>query len=254
MPQVTKVDPELLVYWRTFPAPSNEVLAADLIEGLQRELAEATRSVGDMDAARRWRIARQLTQAQWDEIDAKTPEDLDIAIDAINAAPQVSSGRQIPDEGVRPAGAAPDKPTPRMAELFGKRPMSIEPQYVGGTVSGQWVKDWQEYAEALQRELAEAYEARARDVAAVQRAFHNAAGASGEITAMLAEVEATIKSEVLAGNVVKEAHARGVHVGLRQAAAAQPSGAGATCATCGFRYWEYQGHIIPCPRCESIRE
>ena len=83
-PQVTKVDPELLVYWRTFPAPSNEVLAVDLIEGLQRELAEA-------------------------------------------------------------------------------------------------------------------YEARARDVAAVQRAFHNAIGA--------------------------------------------------TCATCGFRYWEYQGHIIPCPLC-----
>lgn len=25
---------------------------------------------------------------------------------------------------------------------------------------------------------------------------------------------------------------------------------GGTCSKCGFRYWEYQGHIIPCPRCE----
>lgn len=26
---------------------------------------------------------------------------------------------------------------------------------------------------------------------------------------------------------------------------------GATCGTCGFRYAEYQGHIIPCPRCAA---
>jgi hypothetical protein len=25
---------------------------------------------------------------------------------------------------------------------------------------------------------------------------------------------------------------------------------GGQCADCGFRYWEYKGHLIPCPRCE----
>lgn len=25
---------------------------------------------------------------------------------------------------------------------------------------------------------------------------------------------------------------------------------GASCGTCGFRYWEHHGHIIPCPVCE----
>ena len=28
-----------------------------------------------------------------------------------------------------------------------------------------------------------------------------------------------------------------------------PLGAGATCASCGFRYWEHRGHIIACPVC-----
>jgi len=28
-----------------------------------------------------------------------------------------------------------------------------------------------------------------------------------------------------------------------------PLGAGATCGSCGFRYWEHKGHIIPCPVC-----
>lgn len=32
-----------------------------------------------------------------------------------------------------------------------------------------------------------------------------------------------------------------------------PMGAGAQCAACGFRYWEYRGHIIPCPLCEADR-
>lgn len=29
--------------------------------------------------------------------------------------------------------------------------------------------------------------------------------------------------------------------------------AGGECSTCGFRYFEYKGHIIPCPRCEAER-
>jgi uncharacterized Zn finger protein (UPF0148 family) len=28
---------------------------------------------------------------------------------------------------------------------------------------------------------------------------------------------------------------------------------GSECKTCGFRYFEHQGHIIPCPRCEAER-
>lgn len=27
-------------------------------------------------------------------------------------------------------------------------------------------------------------------------------------------------------------------------------GMGAKCSTCGFRYWEHEGYIIPCPRCQ----
>lgn len=34
---VVHADPELLAYWRTMPAPSNERLAVDIIETLQRE-------------------------------------------------------------------------------------------------------------------------------------------------------------------------------------------------------------------------
>lgn len=29
---------------------------------------------------------------------------------------------------------------------------------------------------------------------------------------------------------------------------------GGQCATCGFKYWEYNGHIIPCPRCEAEKQ
>jgi uncharacterized Zn finger protein (UPF0148 family) len=29
--------------------------------------------------------------------------------------------------------------------------------------------------------------------------------------------------------------------------------AGGECSTCGFRYFEHHGHIIPCPRCEAER-
>ena len=28
---------------------------------------------------------------------------------------------------------------------------------------------------------------------------------------------------------------------------------GAACGQCGLKYWEYKGHIIPCPRCEVER-
>lgn len=30
---------------------------------------------------------------------------------------------------------------------------------------------------------------------------------------------------------------------------AQVAGYGGECSTCGFRYWEYKGHLIPCPLC-----
>lgn len=36
-------DPELLDYWRTLPAPSNERLAVEIIETLQRELQQWTK-------------------------------------------------------------------------------------------------------------------------------------------------------------------------------------------------------------------
>ena len=26
---------------------------------------------------------------------------------------------------------------------------------------------------------------------------------------------------------------------------------GGQCATCGFRYWEHRGHLIPCPLCRA---
>lgn len=29
--------------------------------------------------------------------------------------------------------------------------------------------------------------------------------------------------------------------------------AGGECSSCGFRYFEHKGHIIPCPRCEAER-
>src|SRR5437899_11389888 len=33
----------------------------------------------------------------------------------------------------------------------------------------------------------------------------------------------------------------------------QLMGMGSTCATCGFRYWEHKGHLIPCPVCELAK-
>ncbi len=30
-----------------------------------------------------------------------------------------------------------------------------------------------------------------------------------------------------------------------------PTGFGSTCSDCGFRYWEHEGHIVPCPLCRA---
>jgi hypothetical protein len=38
-----------------------------------------------------------------------------------------------------------------------------------------------------------------------------------------------------------------------EAFVAEVNAVGGQCATCGFKYWEYHGHIIPCPRCELER-